>query len=573
MKPQLKVELGGYSHEGIKPVNQDAFAGQNPKGLALEHKGVALAIADGVSSSARSQEAAQISVTQFITDYYATPDSWSVNKSSARVLTALNSWLFNENHKTQEDALVCTFSALVIKSCTAHIFHIGDSRVYRLEKDKLHCLTRDHVHPSKKESVLIRALGIDNHLEVDYHSIDDLKAGDMFILTTDGFHHFVTAEQITQALLSHTQTLAETAEQLVKLAIENGSDDNVSCFIVKINELPHEDVDEAHRRLTKLVIPPVLEVGQSIDGYKVCRVLFSGTRSHVFLVEDEQGKQYALKMPSENFREDPEYLDGFLREEWIGNRLSHRNIMRIFPRPENSPFMYHLCEYLGGQNLRQWIADNPKPSLDEVRKIMTEVVQAMRFFQRNGMVHRDLKPENVIIDKFGQIKVIDFGTVSVEGLEEISSPINETCPVGSVDYIAPEYLMGQKGNFQADLYSIGMMFYEMLAGKIPFKIGDLRNKIPKNYHYWRYESLLIQRPDMPKWIDVALEKACQPDPNLRYTSFSEFLADIATPNQNLMRKHEVQPLIKRDPLQFWRGISLVLLLTHLIWLYLLLNPA
>lgn len=570
MKPQLKIEIGGSSQAGIKPVNQDAFAGQTPKGLALEHKGVALAIADGVSSSRRSHEAAQICVTQFVTDYYSTPDSWRVNKSSARVLTALNSWLFNENQKTHEDSLVCTFSALVIKSCTAHIFHIGDSRVYRFENDKLECLTRDHVHPSSHQAFLTRAMGIDSHLEVDYHTIDDLNTNDIFILTTDGFHQFVTPDEIKRQL-QQSQDLTKTADQLVELAIENGSDDNVSCFIAKINELPHEDVDEAHRRLTKLVIPPVLEVGQNIDGFAVRRVLFSGTRSHVFLVEDKAGQQYALKMPSDNFREDPEYLDGFLREEWIGNRLKHRNIMKIHSRPPESPFMYHLCEFLGGQNLRQWMTDNPRPSLNEVRKIMTEVVQAIRYFQRNGMVHRDLKPENIIIDKFGQIKVIDFGTVSVEGLEEINNPISETCPVGSVDYIAPEYLMGQKGNFQADLYSIGVIFYEMLAGKLPFKIGDLRNKIPNNYQYWQYQSLTVNRSDIPPWLDLSLKKACSPDPMYRYLAFSEFLADIAKPNPNLMKQHSAQPFIKREPLQFWKMSCVVLLLVNFILIYLVFN--
>ncbi|WAJ72049.1 bifunctional protein-serine/threonine kinase/phosphatase [Catenovulum adriaticum] len=570
MKPQLKVEIGGSSQAGIKPVNQDAFAGQTPKGLALEHKGVALAIADGVSSSRRSHEAAQICVTQFVTDYYSTPDSWRVNKSSARVLTALNSWLFNENQKTYEDSLVCTFSALVIKSCTAHIFHIGDSRVYRLGNDKLECLTRDHVHPSSHQAFLTRAMGIDNHLEVDYHTIDDLNPEDIFILTTDGFHHFVSTDEIKREL-KQSQDLTKTAKQLVELAIQNGSDDNVSCFIAKINELPHEEVDEAHRRLTKLVIPPVLEVGQNIDGFAVRRVLFSGTRSHVFLVEDDAGQQYALKMPSDNFREDPEYLDGFLREEWIGNRLKHRNIMKIYPRPAESPFMYHLCEFLGGQNLRQWMTDNPAPSLNEVRKIMTEVVQAIRYFQRNGMVHRDLKPENIIIDKFGQIKIIDFGTVSVEGLEEINNPISETCPVGSVDYIAPEYLMGQKGNFQADLYSIGVIFYEMLAGKLPFKIGDLRNKIPDNYQYWRYQSLTVNRSDIPPWLDLALKKACAPDPRHRYLAFSEFLADIAVPNSNLIKQHSQQSFMKREPLQFWKMSSVILLLLNFVLIYLVFN--
>ena len=572
MKAQLKVAIGGDSRAGVKPVNQDAFAAQTPKGQALEFKGVVLAIADGISSSARSQEAAQLSVTQFISDYYATPDTWNVNKSAARILTALNSWLYNENNKkTGKDGLVCTLSTIVIKSCTAHLFHVGDSRIHRLHDGDFTCLTRDHVHGTRSENFLTRAMGIDSHLEVDYQTVDDLKAGDCFVLTTDGVHNFVTTDDI-KAQLSAEPDVNKCAENLVALALKNGSDDNVTCTIMRIEELPHEDVEEAHRRLSKLVIPPVLEVGQSIDGFTVRRVLFSGTRSHVYLVEDKDKKQFALKMPSHSFREEPEYLDGFLREEWIGTRLNHRNVMRIHARPENSPFMYHLCEYLGGQNLRQWIADNPKPHIDEVRKIITEIVHAMRYFQRNGMVHRDLKPENVIIDKFGQIKVIDFGTVSVEGLEDIKNPIQETCPVGSVDYIAPEYLMGEKGTFQADLYSIAVMFYEMYVGKLPFEIGNLRNKIPDSYEYWIYKSASLHRPEVPKWLDVALEKATSPNPTYRHQAFSEFLADITTPNQTLMYKHEAKPLVERDPVKFWQLSCAILVVTNLLTVYWAFKP-
>lgn len=569
MKPQLKVKIGGQSVAGVKPINQDAFAAQTPKGLVLDHKGVAVALADGVSSSKKSHEASQLCVTQFLSDYYSTPDTWSVNKASARVLTALNSWLYNKNHRTEEDSLVCTFTAMVIKSCTAHIFHVGDSRLYKLDGDDVICVTRDHVHPSRKEAFLTRAMGIDSHLEVDYQTLD-LKLDDIYMLTTDGFHEFIDLKLVKQ-YIEETKDLNEAAEKLVELALANGSDDNVSCVLIQIEKLPHEDVNEAHRRLSKLVIPPVLEVGQSIDGFNVVRVLFSGTRSHVFLVEDNEGKQYALKMPSAYYREDPEYLDGFLREEWIGKRLSHRNIMHIYPRPEESPFMYHLCEYLGGQNLRQWIADNPSPSLDEVRKIIQEVIQAMRYFQRNGMVHRDLKPENVIIDKYGQIKVIDFGTVSVEGLEEISTPFKESCPVGSVDYIAPEYLMGKKGTFQSDLYSIGVMFYELYCGKLPFELGNLRNNIPQNFNYWQYKSMSLVRADTPKWIDVALERACSPNPATRHQAFSEFLADLSTPNQDLMSKHEFKPLVERDPLQFWKMVSIGMFISNIVLMYLWLS--
>ncbi|AWB68322.1 serine/threonine protein kinase [Saccharobesus litoralis] len=566
MTKELKISVGGYSSAGVKVVNQDAFAVKTAQGATLKHKGAVAAIADGVSSSERSQEASQIAVTQFISDYYATPDTWSVTQSAVRVITALNSWLYNQNRNLHQDALVATFSSIIFKSCSAYLFHVGDSRVYRNEGKRWRALTRDHVHPTREQDILTRAMGIDSHLEVDYQKVE-LHEGDLFFLTTDGFHNFVSYKEVNKALEEH-ENLEECATALCNLALTNGSDDNLSCVIVRVDEIPEEDINEAHKQVTSLAIPPVLSVGQVLEGYKVCRVLFSGTRSHVYLVEDKDGKQFVLKTPSDYYNDDATYLDGFLREEWIGKRLNHSHIMRVFPRGENSRFMYHLCEFLDGQNLRQWMIDNPQPSVDQVRKIIVEVCKGLRHFQRNGMLHRDIKPENVIIDRFGQIKIIDFGTVRVEGLEEIKSPIAEDIPVGSVDYIAPELLVERKkhhtGDFRSDMFSLAVMMYEMLCGKLPYKLENLRNNIPDSYTPWSYKELSVYRDDIPKWLDLAIEKACSPQPSQRQQAFSEFIADIQKPNISLVSKHEHMPLMQRDPLAFWKTTSFVLVLCNIV---------
>ncbi|WP_111978922.1 bifunctional protein-serine/threonine kinase/phosphatase [Algibacillus agarilyticus] len=573
MTKELKVNVGGYSSAGIKVVNQDAFAVKVASGSMLKHKGVVAAIADGVSSSERSQEAAQIAVTQFISDYYATPDTWSVGQSSARVITALNSWLYNQNRNLHADALVSTFSSIVFKSCTAYIFHVGDSRVYRKEGKRWHSITRDHVHATRDQDILTRALGIDSHLEVDFHQVD-LVDGDLFFLTTDGFHRFVSFKEVDEALASH-DSLEACAAALCKQAVVNGSDDNLSCVILQVEHIPHEDINEAHKQISSLAIPPVLEIGQSLEGYQVCRVLFSGTRSHVYLVEDDHGKQYVLKTPSDYYNDDSLYLDGFLREEWIGKRLNHTHIMKVFPRSENSRFMYHLCEYLDGQNLRQWMVDNPKPSLEQVRKMTIEICKGLRHFQRNGMLHRDIKPENIIVDRFGQIKIIDFGTVRVEGIEEINSAIKEDIPVGSVDYIAPEFIVERGrhrvGDFRSDMYSLALMAYEMLSGKLPYNLNDLRNNMPDTYSAWVYSELSVYRKDVPKWMDLALAKACDPNPANRQSAYSEFLADIQKPNISLVSKHEQMPFMQRDPLRFWKSVSFIMLLVNAILLFTLLK--
>lgn len=568
-KQTLQVEIGAASLAGPKPVNQDALAAHVGINNELYAKGIALAIADGVSSSKRSEQAAQLCTTQFVNDYFATPETWSVNQSSARVLTSLNAWLYNQNTQSQDDPLVCTLSALVIKSCTAHLFHLGDSRIYHMRAGKLTCLTRDHLHNASKQGYLTRAMGIDSHIEVDHQTLD-LQVGDVFVLTTDGLHGFVNLEK-TVPQMSPAQDLDAAANRLLQLALENGADDNLSCMMLKVVQLPMENIAEAHKRVTSLVIPPVLQVGQKIDGFKVCRVLFSGTRSHVFMVEDSSEKYYALKMPSPNFADSPEYLDGFLREEWIGGRISHDNVMKIYPRPKDSPFMYHLCEYLEGQNLRKWMLDNPKPTLQQVRDIIFQVIHALRYFQRNGMIHRDLKPENIIINRYGQVKVIDFGTVSVEGLQDIQNPLQESCPVGSVDYIAPEFALNQSCTFQSDLYSTAVIFYEAFCGQLPFKLDGLQHKIPSNYSFWQYQSAMLTRPDTPVWLDLALQKACAPNPKHRHGSFSEFMQDLTTANSQLLKQHRHAPLIEKEPLKFWKGLSFILLISNILLAYFLLD--
>lgn len=558
---QLKVTLGGYSSAGAKPVNQDAFAAQNPAPHIVSRKGVVGAIADGVSVSQASQQASQTAVTQFIQDFYNTSSAWSVAKSAASVLSPLNDWFFHHNQRHGTDqAYVTTFSTLVAKGRRGWLFHVGDSRLYQLRGGKLSQLSRDHIQPLAGQGVLARALGIDSHLELDTKQFE-LQEGDLYLLSTDGLHGALSAKELSQELSAiQGDELEPHAQRLCERALKQGSDDNISALLLRIDEIPDIGMNEARQVAMQLAIPPVMEPGQKIDGLTILHVLFSGTRSHVYVVEDTQGEQYALKAPSEHFTEDWNYLEGFVKEEWIGKMLTHSNIMGIHPRPADSQFIYHLCEYLPGQNLSQWMTDNPKPSLNQVRDIIGETVKALRAFQRADMLHRDIKPENIIIDIKGHVKLIDFGTVQAAGLEEHWGHETNAVPQGSADYIAPEYLLEQQASFKSDLFSLAVVMYEMLSGEQPYKTGASRYKIPKDIGAWRYRPLRHLRPDLPKWIDLALERACSPQAELRPDSFSEFLEDLKRPNAALIDSHEATPLIKREPLLFWKSISGILAL-------------
>src|SRR3954451_1843462 len=161
----LAVRIGQHSDRGRREANQDFYGATIPEGAPLSSKGVAVALADGIGSSAVSQAASEFAVRGLLEDYYCTSDAWSVRKSVERVLTATNSWLHSRTQQSpfrndMDRGYVCTLSALVVKGTPAHAFHVGDSRVYRLQRGVLEPLTLEHrVWISRDESHLARAMG------------------------------------------------------------------------------------------------------------------------------------------------------------------------------------------------------------------------------------------------------------------------------------------------------------------------------------------------------------------------------------------------------------------------------
>lgn len=579
MSAELAVTYGGYSTAGIKEENQDSFAAYQPTLGITRYKGIAACVADGVSCSENAQHASTTSVTTFLRDYYSTPDSWDVKTAAQRVLGPLNAWLYHHGQQAsaRHNALVTTFSSMVLKSNTAHIFHVGDSQILRLRGASLEPLTRPHTHQhGNGQEFLSRALGMDSNLDIDYHTTD-IQAGDLLVATTDGVHGFINHAEFKQLLAPlqsaeavNQHEVEQVAQAVVNLALAHGSNDNLTCFILRVDTVPSKNIDEAHQELTTRKIPPALKVGDKIDCFQVENVIYAGTRSHLYQVTDRRDQQrYVLKAPSLNFAEDLVYLEGFVREQWVGNRIDHENIMRILPAEPNGQFLYHTCEEIKGATLRQWIHDHPHASLHDVRAIVEKVIQALRVFQRAGILHRDLKPENIMITTTGQVKLIDFGTVSVRGLAEINSPIKEDAPVGSVNYIAPETVVDGTAVMQSDLFSLAVMVYEMLAQALPYRMEKVHRRGAKSVTEWQYESLREHRPDLPLWLDLALEKACHPSYRQRHDAYSEFWQDLQKPNPELMQSYKRRPLLEQNSGRVWQGVSLLLLMIVMVQWYFL----
>ena len=561
----LRVSLGQCSDAGVKAVNQDFHGACIPQGWLLHNKGIAVALADGISSSAVSQVASDTAVSSFLSDYYCTSESWSVKQSARSVLAATNAWLHAQTRRSQycddlNRGYVCTFSALVLKSSTAHVFHIGDARVLHRRAGHWETLTEDHrITLGANQSYLSRALGVQAQLECDYRQVS-VERGDLFMLATDGLYEFVSLAQVDEVVATHVHDLDAAARALVELALAAGSDDNLTVQLVRMDQVPLQHAEEVGVHAQELPCPPSLQARQSLDGYRLLRALQQSSRSHVWLAEDEaSGATVVLKVPSTESRDDPVALQRLLLEDWIARRLDNVNVLKAFAPTRPRRYLYSVCEYIEGQTLTQWLRDHPAPSLEKVRDLLEQMVRGVRAFHRQEMLHQDLRPDNILVDAHGTVKIIDFGAVRVAGLAETATPLYLQHRLGTAQYSAPEYFTGEPASERSDQFSLAVIAWQLLTGELPYGNAVSQVRSIKDLHKLHCNSLRARRTDVPLWVEAALRKALHPQPHRRYASLSEFMRALRQPDAAWQRDTR-KPLIERDPLAFWKGLSLLLVL-------------
>ncbi|WP_028022120.1 bifunctional protein-serine/threonine kinase/phosphatase [Enterovibrio calviensis] len=599
----LDVSFGACTNIGKKDSNDDAFGATQPEDITRQRfKGAAACIADGISNSKNSQLSSRVACDNFITDYYSTPDYWSVKQSASRVILAINAWLFYQDKDSQsnggvslKDAHITTFSSVIIKSNTAHIFHVGDSRVYRLRGDGLELLTNDHSYANgTAQTHLHRSLGLQNTLELDYYQLQ-VEVGDRFVLTTDGVHDALSHRALTELCMDRSDSadqelkrdndegsgtnensdgndnLDAIAQRIVEAAVEANTEDNASVLLLDVKKLPPPQIDEVRTWLSTLKIPPVLHEGELFEGFRVIRRLAKEARSHIYLVERlTEQKKYVLKMPAKRYKDNAQYMAEFVQEQWVGQQLNHPNIMKIHSQPSGSQFLYHVCEYVEGKTLRQWVKKQKTISLADARLLLKGMVKPVRYLHRNNIVHRDLKPENFVFDESGELKLIDLGSVQLGSQRDDVSVVSRDAPVGDIGYLAPEYLVIGQGSVRSDLYSLASIVYEFLTGELPYATLLSNQDQPRQYDLWRYRPISASKgfsDTIPIWVDSVLRKALAPDPKERYALMSELEADLRTPSKEILKSMSDIPLLKRDPLKLYKGLSLILLFIILVQFY------
>ena len=247
-------------------------------------------------------------------------------------------------------------------------------------------------------------------------------------------------------------------------------------------------------------------------------------------------------------------------EEWIAKRIDNPHVVKAIEPTRKRNFLYLVSEYIEGITLSQWIIDNPKPTINQVRAIIEQAAKGLQAFHRQEMIHQDLRPNNIMIGPGNTVKIIDFGSTFIAGVTDIK---NEEAVRGTMRYSAPEYFLGQVGSQRSDIYALAVITYQMLSGRFPYNIEIAQARSLSAQRRLTYKTVVNEDTEFPIWVDDALRKALYVEPQKRYEELSEFVHDLHHPNNAFISRNN-RPLIERDPVIFWKGVSIALLLIIVI---------
>jgi eukaryotic-like serine/threonine-protein kinase len=265
-------------------------------------------------------------------------------------------------------------------------------------------------------------------------------------------------------------------------------------------------------------------VGELIaDRYELEELVGSGGMSSVYRAHDRLlERSVALKILHEQFTRDEDYVERFRREARSVAQLTHPNIVTVIDRGEQDGRQFIVFEYLDGMNLKELVdRDGPLP-VSEAIELALQVARGLAFAHDQGLVHRDVKPQNVLLDSDGRAKVTDFGiarSLDVDGMT-ITGTI-----MGTSNYIAPEQARGQPVDEQTDVYSLGCVLYELLAGEVPYD-GDNFVTVAMRHVNDPVPSVRELRPDVPPRLDAAIRRAMAKDGSDRFASMAGFAAEL-----------------------------------------------
>jgi serine/threonine protein phosphatase PrpC len=558
-----EIEHGFASQSGQREVNEDFAAVRLPQESDEFQRGVIAAIADGVSAGGGGLEAAQTSVMVLLEDFVSAPPTWETTVALDRILSAQNAWLHAQNSRSPAKQRATTLTAVVLRGQTYTVAHVGDTRAYLVRDNSLECLTSDHAHTAGSlRSMLTRALGVDERVLIDYAQ-GDLRLDDQLVLVSDGVWNALP-DRLLREEVAGKRSAQALAERLTALALERGSDDNVTALVIRVKGLPTADLRSTQAHARTLAVPRRLRIGELIDGLAVTQVVADNGIHLLYQVRDvETRKLYALKTVHPNRGADPEEIAGLAHEAWLSERMDGAHFVRSHRRPGASQ-LYILYDWHSGETLEHWLAHSAPLPIDSVLSVVVATLKGLSRMHRQGIVHRDIKPANLHRDDDGVLRIIDLG-VAISGAEPAS--IREL-HAGTPSFINPEQWEGAAPDAAADLFAVGITLYQLLTGKFPY--GDI-----EPYQLGRYKREATApsrlRPEIALWLEALMLKAVARDPKLRFETTEEFILAIERGAARPVRAPGSSPLLIRDRLAGWQIALAVSLFVNLLLLLLVLT--
>lgn len=587
MPSQPAISVGQAYIAAERRFHRTAMAAQSDHDPQQADHGFCAVIADSPSRNAIARQASNLAVRGFLADYLSTPAEWNIKHACNRVLSALNTWCFSQSRHVTRGSYVSSFSALVIQDDLAHLFHAGDTLVYRVRGAEFEQLTREHVADLGGYRYPSRALGMDANLDLDYMSVP-LAQGDIFVFTTQAMRGTLAPSDYIALIAEQAGDLdvacSQLAQRAEELAAARGLRSDSFCFqLLRVDRLG--DSTPLGFGSNNLPIPPELAPGDELDGYWVEEVLSRSERTRDYRVRDAiSGDRLVLKAPAPSFAKGSAYLHHFVEQRDLLKGLRSPYLNRIEPFRREPRYHYYLVRYVEGWLLSDWLREHAESGLAQRLELSRQLIKAVNALHRRDILHQNIHPDSFMVDKHGHATLINFAACCRRdsSFETARTLARDT---GLSAFSAPEYFHGGDVGRRSDQFSLAAVIYWMLSysdqrersgrrqriqgerasiqgGMLPFKTPFNQLHDERDVERLSYIPLTRQVVDMPAAIDGVLKRALSPKRSLRFRRLYELMIGLrradsnkALPNRRISRQ-----------LWLWRLVALGLLVALLaLW--------
>lgn len=545
----MELTYAELSSPGPARDNNEDFVGfWQPQTLEEKRShGAIVVLADGVGGLDRGEVASRLAVETALQTFREAPEGKTPQQLLTQMFNAANVAVYDKGMEDHgKSRMATTLCIVVLRNDEIVVGNVGDSRVYLVRKGEIRQLSTDHSYvgmqqkfgliteqdakTSEHRNILTRSVGQEPVIRIDVEDTTAFK-GDRVVLCSDGLYAHVADSEIADIVSRYSP--AQACRQLVALAEQRGTDDNLSIQVVQINEVEKFSYYRGvpmYQEATDQTTGYELQPGQVLDGrFFIDETISRSGMATIFKAIDmTTQKTVAVKVPFMEFESDPGFYSRFEREEEIGCTLNHPYILKFIPRgDEHRSRPYIVTEYLRGYTLAHLLNSvRPMPEKDAL-KLASRLCDALAYMHEHGVIHRDLKPQNIMMCYDGSIRIMDFGIAKAAEGRRITFA-GFTPAVGTPDYMAPEQINGKRGDERTDIYSLGAMLYEMVAGATPFE-GDNLFVVMNARVTGDPVAPRKRNPNVTPQVEEIILHAMEREPAKRYQTAAAMKAELENP--------------------------------------------